>query len=686
MGTANTLSYSARMSDDGSIESLWKDHRAEGLANCGKFWTKATRLKKFAARQQWPEKDAEKLNDPHNKKPMMTVPDTARILATFCGRQMMQRFERAYVARHQGSERYAETMTKIDKAIMQACDAEQVDSQVFKDGPGIQGISWSRYYVDEMSGDEPQLRKEKVPIWSMMWPPTNDLNLRDRAWHRWGSWWPQQAVKERWGGTKAFEKMKAQMGRKTWSAQAQQHGQSSRIPWAGQAGNKALDLSEFYDPKNRCFWIEYEELREAVTFFKVARPKDPAMSYAEALGQRVEGEVEDPFEEVELPQDAFREFKKDYESIHGEEMPKEYAVRRPKLVHRYIYGCGDTVLEWGDLEVGVFTFTAMAAEVVELQDETQYIGLMEDLVDAQRMKNYMRSALIRDMQINPKGTLFVEQGLFRDKDAALTAFTSPGGVVEIPKGRLSANAGRPFEFVAGGTGGYRTMVESMHQVYSDDIPRLAGFNPAALGQLGNDLRRISGQVVRSVQDAAMVSNAERFDALRLDRREGGRIVLAFLRLLYKKPEDLIPFIGEDDAYEDVLDPVTMEPVIDPTTGQPQKRLAIPPVDMWVPSAWKEIAVEEVAPTDDDQQAFWDALQTQIQLLTQPMPDIGEGILGSEDIVDLMPKIPAARRQKMLLRIRKLQAKMRQQQMMAQQQQQAPPEEGGVPPGDQAAAA
>lgn len=672
--TATTLNYASRLNDDGSIEAMWREHRIEGIANCSKFWSKATRLKKFAGRDQWPDKDKDKLK----KSPRVTVPETARILATFSGRQMMQRFERAYVARHQSAEKFAEVMTKVDHAVMQATDAEQVDSQVFKDGPGIQGISWARYYIDEMSGPEPQLRKEKVPIWSMMWPSTCDINLRDRAWHRWGSWWPQAAVKERWSSQ--FEKIKTQIGSKSWTVEAQKHGESSRIPWAGQAGNKPLEQADYYDPKSRNFWIEYEEWREAVTFYSVAKPRDPAKSYSEALGETVMAGQEDNFERVEMTGDEWREFKKNYEAIHGEEVPKEMMVRKPRLVYRYGYGCGDTVLEWGDLEVGIFTFTAMAAEVVEHQNETQYIGLMEDLVDAQLMKNYMRSALLRDLAINPKGTLFVEQGLFRDKDAALTAFTSPGGVVEVPRGKLSQGS-QPFQFVAGGTGQYRSMVENMHQTYHDDISRLAGFNPAALGQLGSDLRRISGQVVRSVQDAAMVSNAERFDALRLDRREGGRIFLAFMRLMYKKPEDLIPFIGEEDAYEEVTDPTTGEPIPD-EMGQPQRRLAIPPVEMWVPSAWKEIAVEEVTPTDDDQQAFWDSLQTQIQLLTQPMADIGEGILGSEDIVDLMPKVPAARRQKMLLRVKRLMARKQQADMMAQQQaqmqqQQPPAEEAAV---------
>jgi hypothetical protein len=74
----NTLSFASRLDDDGSIEAMWREHRTEGVANCSKFWTKATRLKKFAGRDQWPEKDKEKLK----KSPRVTVPETARILAT----------------------------------------------------------------------------------------------------------------------------------------------------------------------------------------------------------------------------------------------------------------------------------------------------------------------------------------------------------------------------------------------------------------------------------------------------------------------------------------------------------------------------------------------------------------------------------------------------------------------------
>lgn len=684
---ADTL-YATRLDTDDSLEAMLKDHRVEGIANCTDIWAKASTLKRFAARKQWPEADAQKLDNPNRRSPRMTIPETAVVLSTFAGRQMMQRFSREYVPRHAGAAMYAETMTKIDRAVCAATDYEQVISRAFKDGPGIQGISWTRYFVDEISGPEPQLKVADIPIWSMMWPATREINLRDRPWHRWGSWWPQATVKERW--SKSYDKIRTSIGVKKWSQTAADHGQSSRIPWAGQAGNKRMTQADYYDPKGRSFWIEYEEWREPTSFYTVARPADPVMSYAECetvlvqiqaaeMGSAPETAepLSDPYQRAEMKPDEFKAFKKEHEAVHGEEVPDDKWVRKSRLAYRYAYLCGDLVLEHGDIPAGCFTFTAMAAEAIELEDKTVYIGLLEDLVDAQKLVNYMLSALVRDLQINPKGVLFVEQGLFRDKDAALTAFTSPGGVVEVPRGRMS-QGGRPWEFAAGGTQPYRSMVESMLAFYREAIPRLAGFNPAALGQLGSDLRRISGQVVRSVQDAAMVSNAERYDALRLHEREGGRIMLAFFRMLYKTAEDLIAFIGEDAAYEDVIDPATGEPVLD-EMGQPSRRLAIPPPDMWVPQAWKEIAIEEAVPTDDEQSAFWDKLQTQIQLLTSPMADTGQPLMSSEDLVEVLPNLTAPRRHKMMLRIKQQMTQMRRQRaeqaaMQAQGQEGAPVEE------------
>lgn len=666
---ADSTSYASRLSDDGSISSMWAEHRQEGIHNCGGdegFWAKASRLKKFAARDQWPEKDKRKLDDPNRKSARLTVPETSRVLAAFSGRQVLGRMERGYIPYSQDSARYAETWTKVDRALCQACDGEQHDSAAFRDGPGIQGVSWVRWYVDDWTHSEPQLKYETVPIWQMMWPPTRQLNLQDRAWQRWGSWWPQSTVRARW--EKKYDEIRSLIGTKQWSSTQQTTGQSSRIPWTGGAGNKPLNPADSYDPKTRSFWIEYEEWREMVSYFEVAKPM-MQMSYEEALEVNRERIMAlsdpataidappDPMEVVEMSPAEVKAFRKERLAVYGEDVPNDAMSRKQRMVYRYAYGCGDVILETGDLETKCFTFQAMAAEVVELEDKTLYIGLLEDLVDAQKMVNFMMSALIRDIQINPKGVLFIEQGLFRDRNEAQTAWTSPGGVVEIPRGRMYGSQGqKPWEFVAGGTGAYSSKLENMLAFYREAIPRLAGFNPAALGQLGTDIRRVSGEVVRQLTDATMTSNAERMDAYRLYRREGARILLAFARILWE-PEDLVRFIGETDAYEDELDPETGEP-----TGQ--RRLAIPPKEMWHEDAWKEIAIEEVQPSESELSAFWDTVQTQVQLLQASMPDTGKPLFEASDWIQLFPKMPVSLRQKMMARI-----KMQQRQFQAQQQAQ-----------------
>jgi hypothetical protein len=214
--------------------------------------------------------------------------------------------------------------------------------------------------------------------------------------------------------------------------------------------------------------------------------------------------------------------------------------------------------------------------------------------------------------------------------------------------------------------------------YREAIPRLAGFNPAALGQLGGDIRRVSGEVVRQLTDAAMTSNGERVDCFRLYRRENGRIFMAFARMLWE-PADLIDFIGEDDAYDEVEDPATGMPVLDPLTGEPQRVLAIPDKSMWTPDAWKEIAIEEVAPTDDELSALWDSLQTQVNLLISPMADTGQPLFSSEDLVDILPKIPATRRHKMRMRVRMLMRQMKMKEAQAAQAAQAAGQQGGGAP-------
>lgn len=669
---ADTTSFASRLTSEESLEDMLRSHRTSGVRYWGKVWEKATRMQSFAGNDQWPDSDKDKISKSPAKSPRMTMNEIAPILEAFSGRQMMQRFERAYIPRHVGAARKGEIMTNVDRAMMQATDAEQVDSTAFKDGPGIQGISVVRWELDDLNERGGGVLIRELPVWQVIADPeSRAINLSDRAWHRYGKWWPQSEVKARWPDE--YNEIVGLMGGSSWMLNDMT--ESSRIPWAGMAGNKPLSNDQVYYPRGRALWIEYEEWREIVPYWTVAQPLDPSMSYSDTIQSLATAgpEAPDPFYRVTYDKlSDLQEYKREYRSRFGEDVPKEFIVAGRKLQYHYAYICGDKVLETDKIPTGYWTFQFLTGFRFPQANQVEWISLVERLVDAQKWVNVMLSALIRNIQITPKGLLFVEEGFFRNRNEALAAWGSPGGLIMTRRGALTG--GNPgYKIEAGGTQSYANMVESLMNFWREAIPRLAGFNPGALGQLGQDLRRISGEVVRQVQDAAMVSNAQPFDALRHYRREGGRIFLSFLRRFFEV-EDIVKIVGEELAYEDVTDPMTGQPVLDPMTNQPQRQLVLADKESWEADYWKEIAVEDVVPTGDQQEALWKALETSMPTLLQPQMDTGMPLFSSEDLVEIIPKIPATRREKMLQRVKQGVAAMQAQQAAAQ-----PPPEGDIPP-------
>lgn len=697
---ADTKTYASRLNDEESLAELLKRHRQEGSEFWQPLWDEAARLQRFANQQHWPttgRPTGDGSDSYQTKAPRLIFDRISPIVQAASGREIIQRFERGYLPRTERAARAAEVLTSLDHALMQATDDEQVTSAAFKDGPVIQNVSCVRWEPDILGEVGGGIKKTNVPIWqTMVDPEARAINYSDRAWHRYGSWWPQSEVKARWPDK--YDELVGNIGASSW-APDEAH-ESSRIPWMGMAGNKPVQ--EYY-PRGRCLWVEYEEWREVETQYEVGRPADPMMSYAEALrAGAMQDQATDPIEVVTMKTwKEVKEFREEHLGVHGEEVPKQYIVPKPRVVYKYAYQCGDLVLENGPSPTGYWTFQFLTGFRFPQPTKTVFKSLVSRLVDPQKWINVFMSALIRNLQVSPKGLLFVEEGFFRSRNEAMDAWARPGGLIVLPRGKLSGGA-PGYKWETGGSSPYQGMVESLLQLYDNLLPQIAGFNPAALGQLGADLRRISGEVVRQVQDAAMTANAEMFDSLRLHRREGGRILLSFLRTpQFFNIEDVLKYVDEDDAYEVLTEPV-MQPVTDPTTGQPQvgedgqpmtrpaidpttgdmlmqpmldpntgepmKRFALTP-EMFEESFWKDISVEDVVPSGDEKQAFWKAVETSIQILLQPQPDTGRPVFASDDIAEMVPGLPVYVRQRALRRIKFYKAQMWQQQQQAAMQAQ-----------------
>lgn len=657
--------------------------RREAVQYCRPIWRKATLLH-WAAGGRPKDENRIRFGSRAATEPSamqsVSMSEVGVVVSTISGRQIMRRFVREYVPRTQAQEVWADVMTKADRAMSAAAEAEIYESQMFRDGPIIGGVSWMRFELDHLEDPNGRLVQKDTPVWQMLWDPAaRDLNLVDRRWHAWGSWWSVEEASRRF--PRKVSDLAKYVGRKgsSWASESESPTVSVRIPWEDmQVTGSSVKA---WDPSERAVWLERYEFWDVVEVYDVLTPVDPRMTMDDIamFASSPETAGMDPFVVEEMTAAELKDFKQDRIARLDEEVPNEWIVERHKKVWKYAYFCDDILLEEGLIPTGYWTFLAMVGDRLSQPDRTDWMSMLERLVDAQSFVNLMLSALLRDIMINPKGVLVAEEGVFRNLDDAKRQWTAPGGVIIVPRGRLQA--GKPYQYEAGGTGAYSSKVAQLLDFWREAVPRLAGFNPAALGQLGPDLRRISGEVVRQVQDTAMVSNAGLFQSLSFYRRDAARVVLGMMRELFgDNIEGLIELVGEEVAYREKFD-ANGDPLTD-EMGQPVRELAIPPVEMWRPDAWREVAVEETEPTEEWRRELWTSLTESggLQTISQPWPE--DTLLSGQDVIDIMPSLTPRMRERMKAAWSKVAAKRRlmeqfqqQQMMMAMQPQQsaeAPP--------------
>lgn len=641
------------------IAETYKRRRKEAANDCREAWDRATKNSDFAAGEgQWPDDDSAKLKK--RKAARIVYNEIGPVLDTLAGRQILNRFQRVYIPRNRAAGPWAEMIGLVDTAMMDACDAAQEESMAFRSGPGVAGISAIEWTLDELEDEDGRIAVSHVPLWNVLWPAkeARKINLVDRPWHSVGQWQPREVVRRRYPKAKLLES----------SQPAHQEARSERssvIPWMGMAGERAMAS---YDPRNKCYWIERYEWREVEPYRVVAIPNE-GMSY----GDLIAAQAQDPVAAEQLvtlqkmAEDEFEAFRKGWRDGRGEKVPDRYALEKDRYAYHFAKIAGDEVLETARSPVGLFTLEFLTGIPWEKVDEVVWMSMVDRLHDAQLWKNVFLSMLVRFLQVNPKGVLFVERGVFKNRNEGLRQFRMPGGVVELERGAMARGGGKPFHFEAGGPIPIAAMVGEMMRYADEAIPRLSGFNQAALGQVP-DPRRVSGHVIRALQEAAMASNAGMFDSYSLYRRRAGRLFVRFMHAFFDA-EDIERIVGEERAYVE-------EPGPD---GQSVYVPQIPPKEAWLDTQWK-ITVEDAQPDPDRIAEAWGSMTSSgaLEVLLQPQPATGQPILTAADIVEIIPAMPEWLRAKMRSRVQaELDALARQQATAATEE--PPPEEPPPPP-------
>lgn len=679
----------------------FKRRRHEGATDCAELKRRAVENHRFAApgEEQHPY-------DPHDdrgsggrrrkKFMLMSANEVHPTLSAMSGRQVMSRFERRYIPRRRELRPWAEKFSDYDRAVVDACHADQEESLAFRNGPGIAGVSWMRVSADYLEDPDGKLVIEEVSLWNMLWPAkeARKTNLLDRDWHTHGEWYRVSKFKAMWPDK--VEVVKEAIGRApSWEEDNSVRAKGSPTPWDGKPGSSwTEDDFSFFDPKEKQIWVERYEWREPeMRVFVVVPPEGATYSALDEAGL-TRDQMNELVEDMS-PKD-FRAFVRQTQQLYQEDVPANRYIRKERMVYRYAYVAGDVVLEEGEIPVGAFTYEAMTAYPFTQPSKVDWRSVTDAMRTPQIWYNIFLTMLAKYMQVNPKGVLFVERGVFRSRSEGLRQFSSTGGLVEFERGKLSGSPNPPYRFESGGPSPMQGLVQSMLGFAQELLPRSAGFNQGALGQLGPDLRRISGAVVEHVREAAVAAHAELYDSFSLCRQRVGVLILLFLGKVLGI-EHMKRVVGDEAFMEEVLDPTTGEPVSDPQMlqqliaagqldpqeivqgqpGEPFMRRIEPPEGLLDDAIWS-VSVEETKPAPDRMRFFWESLSESGALQAMLTPDAqGVQALTAEDVAELAPDIPEDRREKMLQRMKMQRAAFAAQQQQAQQasaEGQQPPEQ------------
>lgn len=674
----------------------FKKRRQEGVTSTADLKRRAVENHEFAApgEDQLPyegEGSRGSKSRRRRKFALMSVNEVAPVLDQMSGRQVMGRFERRYIPRRREIRGWAEKLSTWDRAVVDACHADQEESAAFRNGPGIAGVAWLRVTVDYLEDPEGKIVIEEIPLWRMLWgaKEARKKNLIDRDWSIEGDWYTVPKFKAMWP-TKAKAVRDAVGKSPPWSPDTSVQAEGSATPWDGLQGSswQATDQYQFFDPKEKQVWVERYEWREPQIRFWVMVPAEGG-TYEETEAAIAEGTL-DPGSAWSVQEMSPEDFRA---ANRAEEVPANRYVRKERMVYLYAYVAGDTIIEKGEIPTGRWTYEALTGKAFIKPDRVIWRSVVDLMRTPQIWYNIFLTMLVKYMQVNPKGVLFVERGMFRNRNEGLRQFSSTGGLVEFERGKLSGATNPPYQFHTGGPSPMGGLVERMMQFSQELLPRSAGFNQAAMGQLGSDLRRISGTVVQHVQDAMVAAHADLYDSHALARQRVGLILLATLSKVLGV-EHMERVVGDDAFLEEITDPTTGYPLSDPTIlqqlieagqidpaeivqgdpGEPFMRRVEPPEGLLDDAVWS-VSVEETKPAPDRARFFWESLTESggIQALTTP-DSTGVQPFTAEEIVELVPDIPEDMRKRRLNQIKMERSAMMRQQMAAQPEGEPPPEE------------
>lgn len=429
----------------------------------------------FYAGEQWTSD--EQLELENDNRPAVVYNKVARTVNAVIGLESSNRYDITYEPFDIEDNGKAEIFTQTVKWVRDNCDAEDEESEMFEDSV-ICGYGFMYTAMDYIIEADGKVIQERVDPLEMAWDcDAKKKNLTDAAWFARIKRYNKKQFKA------AFPDVDIEtlsLGSLVEDSEMQEHITNYKDYDPADSGYK--------NSKKRAYDVIIYQCYEMETYYRV----------------EINGQIQ------ELSDDEFAQMKETLDAAGV-----VYTKQSRRKYKQYIT-CGDVIISEIDLKVG-FTFKCITG----LRDRNKgwFIGLVELMKDPQKWANKWLTQINYILSLNAKGGVNYETGALKNPQQAENDWANPSKMIE---------------FNPGGLAKYQ---ERFKAQYPDGLDRLLQYAMGAMNEvtgvnaemLGSTDRYQAGYLERERKQAGVNILNKFFDAMRLYRKEQGRLLAEFVR-------------------------------------------------------------------------------------------------------------------------------------------------------------
>jgi hypothetical protein len=429
----------------------------------------------FVAGDQWMQEDLDILNE--QKRPSITFNYSEKMIDAVVGAEVQSRQEVRYLPREMSDVQLAELWTNANKWCRDESNAEDEESDAFRDAL-ICGMGWTHTRMSYESDLDGLVEENRIdPLEMLPDPSAVKPGLTDRRYTFRDIWIEESTVKRNWPQAIGF-------------AEVEQDASGVDVVRQGQHYNDLDTESGIKEDQHKGkVQLRHYECVELTPVYRVAMPD----------GSR------------ELNAAEFAKIKDELDSAGTK------YIKQHKRVYYYAYFAGETFLE-GDVSPTQRGFTYNCITGKRDRNKGSWYGLTKVMVDPQRWANKWLSQILHIINSNAKGGLLAEVGAFVDPERAQDEWAQADKITLLKEGGITKIKEKAMAQYPNG-------LDRLMEFALSSLPQVTGINLEALGLAGREQANVLEQ---SRKQAAYGLLSPVFDALRRFRKSQGKVALDFI--------------------------------------------------------------------------------------------------------------------------------------------------------------